>query len=112
MIENIEVLFHSSIRINKEKVIYIDPYKINKQYKDADIIFVTHSHFDHYSPEDIEKVKKEDTIVVAPKDLSEQLKSIGFDIEHIIIVKPEEQYNVLGIKVETVCSYNINKQLK
>ncbi len=62
MLENIEVLCHSSIKINKEKVIYIDPYKIDKDYNDADIIFITHSHYDHYSEEDIDKVKKEDTV--------------------------------------------------
>lgn len=47
MLENIEVLYHSSIRINKNKVIYIDPFKIDKNYNDADIIFITHNHYDH-----------------------------------------------------------------
>ena len=59
MLEYIEVLCHSSIKINKEKVIYIDPFKIDKNYNDADMIFVTHDHYDHYSEEDIEiKVDK------------------------------------------------------
>lgn len=57
MLENIEVLYHSSIRINKEKVIYIDPYKIDKNYNDADIVFITHDHYDHYSEEDIGRVQ-------------------------------------------------------
>ena len=57
MLENIEVLYHSSIRINKEKIIYIDPFKINKNYNDADIIFITHDHYDHYSEEDIIQIK-------------------------------------------------------
>ena len=61
MLDNIEVLCHSSIRLNKEKIIYIDPFKIDKNYNDADIIFITHDHYDHYSEEDIDKVKKEDT---------------------------------------------------
>ena len=55
MLENIQVLYHSSIKINREKVIYIDPFKIDNEYHDADIIFITHSHFDHYSEEDIDK---------------------------------------------------------
>ena len=59
MIENIEVLYHSSIRISKNKVIYIDPFKIDKNYNDADIVFITHDHFDHYSEEDIDKVINE-----------------------------------------------------
>ncbi len=56
MLNNVEVLYHSSIRINKEKVIYVDSFKIDENYNDADIIFITH---DHYSEEDIDKIKKE-----------------------------------------------------
>lgn len=53
-----EVLYHSCIKINKEKIIYIDPYHIDKNYNDADIIFITHDHYDHYSEDDIDKVRK------------------------------------------------------
>ena len=59
MIENIEVLYHSSIRISKNKIIYIYLFKIDKNYNDADIVFITHDHFDHYSEEDIDKVINE-----------------------------------------------------
>ena len=69
MLENIEVLCHSSIKLNKEKVIYFDPFEIENEYNDADIIFITHSHYDHYSEKDIKKIKKEDTIIVVPEDL-------------------------------------------
>ena len=44
MLDNIEVLYHSSIKMNGEKIIYIDPYKISENYNDADIIFITHDH--------------------------------------------------------------------
>ena len=84
MLENIEVLYHSSIRIEKEKIIYIDPYKINKNYNDADIIFVTHDHYDHYSEEDIDKVIKAGTTVVAPEDLLTKLLKKGFEKENIV----------------------------
>ncbi len=63
MIENIEVLCHSSIKFCKEKIIYFDPFKIKEEYKDADIIFITHSHYDHFSEEDIDKVRKENTVI-------------------------------------------------
>ena len=49
MLEGIEVLYHSSIKINKGKIIYFDPFKIAQNYHDADIIFLTHDHYDHYS---------------------------------------------------------------
>ena len=52
MLEGIEVLCHSNIKISKNKIIYIDPFKIDKEYKDADYIFITHSHYDHFSLDD------------------------------------------------------------
>ena len=109
MLENIKVLYHSSIRMNKEKVIYIDPYKINKNYNDADIIFITHSHYDHYSEEDIEKVKKSDTIIVVPKDLENTLLNNGHKKENVISVVPGDVNTIEEIKFEAVPAYNINK---
>ena len=110
MVKDIEVLCHSSIRINKEKVIYIDPFKINNNYNDADIIFITHDHYDHYSEEDINKVKKNDTVIVAPKGLVTKLLKIGFNQNYIITVEPNEEKMIKGIKFETVLAYNTNKQ--
>ena len=110
MLENIEVLYHSSIRIEKEKIIYIDPYKINKNYNDADIIFVTHDHYDHYSEEDLDKVKKENTVIVVPEGLLTKLINKGIKQENIITVKPNNKYKVEGIEIETIPAYNIEKQ--
>lgn len=110
MLENIEVLCHSCIKMNKEKVIYIDPFKINKNYNDADIIFVTHDHYDHYSEEDIDKIKKEDTVIVAPEELLTKLLRKGFRQDYITTVEPNKEYMVEGIKFETIPAYNINKQ--
>lgn len=73
MLKNIEVLCHSSIRIDKEKIIYVDPFKIDNNYNDADMIFITHDHYDHYSEDDIDKVKKEGTIIIAPEELLTKL---------------------------------------
>ncbi len=109
MLDNIEVLYHSSIRIKRDLVIYFDPFKINKEYNDADIIFITHNHYDHYSPEDIKKVRKKDTVVVAPIDLLDDLLLLLFVKESIILVKPDEKYNVKGIGFKTIRAYNINK---
>ena len=67
MLKELEVLCHSSIRIDKGKIIYFDPFKIDKNYNDADLIFITHEHYDHYSEEDIDKVIKEDTIIIVPE---------------------------------------------
>ena len=109
MLEKTEVLCHSSIKITKGSIIYFDPFKINKEYHDADIIFITHSHYDHYSEEDINKVKKEDTQIVAPLDLLDNLLTLGFTKDSITLVKPNENYTVKGLSFKTIPAYNTNK---
>ena len=109
MLEYIEVLCHSSIKINKEKVIYIDPFKIEKNYNDADIVFITHDHYDHYSEEDIDKVINENTIIIIPEELLTKLLRKGINKNAIITVEPNEKYMVQGIKFETIPAYNTNK---
>lgn len=109
MLNNIEVLYHSSIRINKEKTIYIDPFKIDRNYNDADIIFVTHDHYDHYSEEDIDKVINENAVIVIPEELLTKVLKKGINKDAIITVEPNKKYMVQGIKFETIPAYNINK---
>lgn len=109
MLDNIELLYHSSIKINRKKVIYIDPYKIDNDYSDADIIFITHEHYDHYSEEDIDKIKKEDTVIVIPEELLIKVLKYGFRKDYVITVEPNKKYMVEGIKFETIPAYNINK---
>lgn len=111
MIENIEVLCHSSIKMkNKNIIIYIDPFKIDNDYNDADFIFITHDHYDHYSEEDINKVVNNDTIIVVPDGLITKLMQIGINKDKIIVVEPNKKYSVKGINFETVPAYNINKK--
>ena len=109
MLENIEVLYHSSIRINKEKTIYIDPFKIDRNYNDADIVFITHDHYDHYSEEDIDKVINENTTIIIPEELLTKLLRKGINKNAIITVEPNKNYMVQGIKYETISAYNTNK---
>ena len=109
MLENIEVLYHSSIRISKNKVIYIDPFKIDKNYNDADIVFITHDHFDHYSEEDIDKVINENTTIIIPKELLTKILRKGINKNEVITVESNKEYMVQGIKFETIPAYNTNK---
>lgn len=109
MLEGLEVLCHNSIKFSKGEIIYFDPFKIEKNFNDADIIFITHDHYDHYSEEDIDKVKKQDTIIIAPEDLLTKLLKKGFEKHNIILVKPNENYSVKGIKFSTIPAYNVNK---
>ena len=86
MAENILWLGHASFRIKAgDSLIYIDPYKIVKQ-PPADIILITHQHFDHCSISDIKMIKKADSVIVAPPDCAEALGEIteampGEDLE-------------------------------
>lgn len=105
MLDFITVNTHSSIRIDEGKIIYIDPFKMNEESHDADIILITHSHFDHYSPEDIHKVMKSDTIIVCPKSMNEA-SELGIEVKK---VSPNEKLEVQGINIETVPAYNVMK---
>ena len=69
MLENVEVLCHNCIKFNGEKIIYTDPFQLKNEYHDADMILITHSHYDHFSEEDIEKVRSENTIICITEDL-------------------------------------------
>ena len=110
MLENVEVLCHSSIRFSKGNTIYFDPFKIETNYNDADVIFITHDHYDHYSEEDIGKIVKEDTVIVIPEDLRTKVLKKGWKEENIITVIPNKSYTVKNIEFQTVPAYNINKQ--
>ena len=110
MIENIEVLCHSSIKISGDKTIYIDPFRIEEEMKDADLIFITHNHYDHYSEDDIEKIKKDNTQIVVPEDLLTNVLRFGFEPQNVLAVEPNKKYKIDGIEFETVPAYNINKQ--
>lgn len=105
MKNKIRVLYHSSIKIEDEKILYFDPYKIKEAAHDADYIFITHDHYDHYSPEDIEKVANDKTIFFAPLSLSNKLEG-----KSAIFMKSVDIFQNEYIEVEAVPSYNISKK--
>lgn len=100
----ISVNAQSSIKIESDKIVYFDPFKIENETHDADIIFVTHDHFDHFSIEDIKKIEKEDTVYVIPDSMYNLLGG-----ENVITLYPYEKTLVEGYEVETIPSYNANK---
>lgn len=108
MFDNIKINCHNSIKFLKEKI-YVDPFKV-EELKDANIIFATHSHYDHFSEEDIMKIKNENTKIVVTTDLEERCLNLGFKDENVIVVNPDEKYEIDNIKFETVRAYNINKK--
>lgn len=102
MLDRIKWLGHASIRIEAQKIVYIDPWKIRGGPK-ADLILISHSHYDHLSPADISQLVKADTVVVAAGDAAAQLSG---DVRSL---KPGEKTTVHGIAIEAVPAYNIGK---
>lgn len=103
MLDHIHWLGHDTFKIVGEKIIYTDPFKISRE-DTADIILITHEHYDHCSPEDIKKVAGTDTVIVATPDCASKLSG------DIITVKPGDKIKVKGVDIEAVPSYNTNKQ--
>ena len=111
MLNEVTINLHSSIRICKGKTMYFDPFRIAGKAADADIIFVTHDHYDHFSPEDIAKVMKEDTIFVAPASTAALIRNtFAVPDERIVTIAPGDKTEVLGIPVEVIASYNPGKK--
>ena len=107
--DNVKVFGQNSIRINSSKIIYIDPLYIDQNYNDADFIFITHDHYDHFSPNDISKIIKKDTIIVMPEKMKMSVSQLNIDINNIKYVIPNQIYHFETISFETVPSYNENK---
>jgi len=104
-----KVLVHSSIRFDYSGIIiYFDPFKIQGNPNDADLIFITHSHYDHYSIEDIRKVDNGKTLYIMPETMIGKIEQIPFK-RRIIGVKQTGSYEANGIYFQTVPAYNIQK---
>lgn len=102
MIENIKWLGHASVLIEREgKVIYVDPWKL-KTAKKADLILVTHSHYDHFSIEDINKIMGKDTVLISTEDV---VSKMGKGI----VLLPGEKKQLGWVEIEGVPAYNIGK---
>ena len=108
MTEQITVNAQSSIRIGGETVIYFDPFRIEAAAHDADIILITHAHYDHFSPADIAKIRKPETLFAAPASMAQELRENG--ITSAVLMRPGDTKTIGGIAVEAVPAYNLHKQ--
>lgn len=101
-------LKHNTIYISGQKNIYADPFLIQKPAQSADIIFVTHEHYDHYSPADLKKLIGKGTLLVAPGKVIEAAKRERMQMQ-MKTVKAGDSFEIDGIGVEVVPAYNENK---
>ena len=112
MLENITINEHSSIRITDEDtgvVIYCDPFHIPAETKDADIILITHPHYDHFSPEDCRKVMKPGSVLIIPETIEAEVLEAGFEDFRLIKMRPHSLITVSGVNIAAIPSYNVNK---
>ncbi|MEK6973381.1 MAG: MBL fold metallo-hydrolase [archaeon] len=100
----IELLKHDTVKIKiKKKIIYIDPFKIENGNDRADIIICTHEHFDHCSAQDIQKIRKDETVIIGPSGV---IKKLGEGKE----IKVGQRLNGSEVKIQAVEAYNIGKK--
>ena len=107
MTENITVFTQNSIRItDRDRRIYIDPFQMREEPHDADYILITHDHYDHFSPEDIEKVAGSSTILIVPEKMQGKADAVANLVCRIVTVKPGVYREIDGLEMETVSAYN------
>jgi len=105
---DIELLNHASVKIKDKKTIYIDPFELSGPGLDkADIVLITHEHYDHCSPKDVAKISTENTIVITVADCQSKLS--GLKIKGIALIEPGKSINVDNVKITAVPAYNVNK---
>lgn len=102
----IDVFTQASIKISSSNIIYFDPYLIENDYKDADYIFITHDHYDHYQIESINKILKDNTIIIMPECMKDE--TLNFK-NNIVFVSANNNYQIGDINFDVIPSYNIQK---
>lgn len=111
-IQGVEVKWmgHACFKLKKDNyVVYVDPYKLPDDAEKADVILITHEHFDHLSPEDILKIAKERTFVIASNGCQKKLRSLEDNIGVAIYMVPGEVTDAGKVNITSFPAYNLNK---
>jgi L-ascorbate metabolism protein UlaG (beta-lactamase superfamily) len=108
LIDSVEWLGHSGFRVRTGRAcVYIDPYRVPESAPKADLILITHSHYDHFSPQDVERLTQKGTWLVAPAVVAERVGG------NVISIAPGEAVDdelVRGVAVRAVAAYNTSKR--
>ena len=108
LLDSVEWLGHSGFRVTVgRRRVYIDPYRVADGAPKADLILVTHGHYDHFSPQDVERLSTPETEVMAPAAVAERLSGRVRSIAPGEEVEPEL---VRGLAVRALAAYNTSKR--
>ena len=99
-------LGHDTFTLEKGITICIDPYKLSKTIH-ADLVLISHNHFDHLSLEDLKKISSNNTTIVAANECVSQISNIS--LKEMIGIAPGDEYTIIGVKIKAIPAYNINK---
>ena len=102
MMDKIHWLGHDSFYVDASKIIYFDPWEVSGSPK-ADLVLISHDHFDHCSPEDVEKISKPETVIVTEANSAAKLKG------RVEVLEPGQSLTEYGVKITAVPSYNTDK---
>jgi L-ascorbate metabolism protein UlaG (beta-lactamase superfamily) len=105
----IKWLGHASFKIEKEQKIFIDPFQMRIPEKDADLILITHDHFDHCSIDDIKMLVNKQAVIIASKMCRAKVDNFKSDVAKILYFVPGDRAKVNNAEIEAVPAYNINK---
>ena len=109
LMDHFSINCHSSIRYAGGATVWFDPFRVADAPCDADVVFVTHDHYDHFSPEDIHRVMKPDAVLVLPETCVAAALQAGFASAQLLPVRPGEAYTVKDLLFTAVPAYNLGK---
>jgi L-ascorbate metabolism protein UlaG (beta-lactamase superfamily) len=104
VLENIVWLGHDAFKITAPKIIYFDPFELAGAHEPADIICISHDHYDHCSPQDVAKIQGEATVIVAAENCKGKLEG------DVRLVKAGDTISIDEVSIQVVPAYNVNKQ--
>lgn len=108
LIDSVAWIGHAGFRIDAQgATVYIDPYRVPPSAPKADLILVTHGHYDHFSPQDVERLSDDRTWLVAPAAVAERASG---RVASIAPGQLLELDHLQGIEVAALAAYNTSKR--
>jgi L-ascorbate metabolism protein UlaG (beta-lactamase superfamily) len=109
---NLEIkwLGHSGFRISGEKTIYIDPYFLEPDERNADVILITHNHYDHCDKNKIKQLLYPGTHIIAAEGCENKLLDLDNKLSNkIVIMNSGDTSHIFNIKITAFPAYNTDK---